>query len=107
MAAQAVLRIVPARDGIRQERAEALKALALDPALPDAHWALALIASFNGDNAEYERHMARVLELDPNFAPAYIGRANLLLFRQRFDEATAGISRKRGRSMPMSPGLLF
>jgi TolB-like protein len=101
---QAVLRIVPARDGIRQERAEALKALSLDDSLPDAHWALALIASFEGDDAEYERRMARVLELDPNFAPAYIGRANLLVFRQRFDEATAAFEKARELD-PMSPGL--
>ena len=101
---QAVLRIVPARDGIRQQRAEALKALSLDDSLPDAHWSLALIASFNGDDAEYQRHMARVLELDPNFAPAYIGRANLLLFRQRFDEANAAFEKAREID-PMSPGL--
>jgi len=102
---QAVLRIVPARDGMRQERAEALKALALDPSLPDAHWALALMASFHGDDAEYERRMARVLELDPNFAPAYIGRANLLVFRQKFDEAAAAFEKAREID-PMSPQLL-
>ena len=101
---QAVFRVVPARDGIRQERAEALKALSLDPSLPDAHWALALIASFNGDEAEYVRHEARVLELDPNFAPAYIGRANRLLTHQRFDEANAAFEKARELD-PMSPEL--
>jgi TolB-like protein/Tfp pilus assembly protein PilF len=101
---QAVLRVVPARDGIRQERAEALKALSLDDSLPDAHWALALIASFYGDDAEYERHAARVLELDPNFAPAHLGRANQLVTQQRFDEAAAAFE-KAMEIDPMSPAL--
>ncbi len=101
---QAVLRVVPARDGIRQERAEALKALSLDDSLPDAHWALALIASFYGDDEAYERHEARVLELDPNFAPAYTERATRLLRRQRFDEAAAAFEKARELD-PMSPAL--
>jgi eukaryotic-like serine/threonine-protein kinase len=101
---QAVFRVVPARDGIRQQRAEALKALSLDDSLPDAHWNLALIASFNGDDAEYDRHEARVLELDPNFAPAYIERANRLLMHQRFDEANAAFA-KALELDPMSPVL--
>jgi serine/threonine protein kinase/tetratricopeptide (TPR) repeat protein len=100
---QAVLRVVPAYAGIRQERAEALKALSLDDSLPDAHWNLALIASFNGDDAEYERHAARVLELDPNFAPAYVERANRLATRQRFAEADAAFEKARELD-PMSPG---
>jgi TolB-like protein/Flp pilus assembly protein TadD len=100
---QAVLRVVPAYAGIRQERAEALKALSLDDSLPDAHWNLALIASFNGDDAEYERHAARVLELDPNFAPAYVERANRLATRKRFHEADAAFAKARELD-PMSPG---
>jgi TolB-like protein/tetratricopeptide (TPR) repeat protein len=99
---QAVFRVVPARAGIRQQRAEALKALSLDDSLPDAHWNLALIASFNGDDAEYDRHEARVLALDPNFAPAYIERANRLLVQQRFDEANAAFA-KALELDPMSP----
>ncbi|HEU4888850.1 MAG TPA: protein kinase [Thermoanaerobaculia bacterium] len=99
---QAVFRVVPARVGIRQQRAEALKAISLDDSLPDAHWNLALIASFNGDHAEYDRHEARVLALDPNFAPAYIERANRLLVQKRFDEANAAFA-KALELDPMSP----
>jgi len=101
---QAVFRVVTARDGIRQQRAEALKALSLDDSLPEAHWNLALIAAFNGDDAEYDRHEARVLELDPNFAPAYIERANRLLLHRRFDEANAAFETARELD-PMSPQL--
>jgi eukaryotic-like serine/threonine-protein kinase len=102
---QAVFRAVPARAAIRQERAEALKALSIDESLPDAHWALALIASFNGDDAEYRRRASRVLELDPNFAPAHLENANQLLFQYRFDEATASFEKARELD-PMSPSLL-
>ena len=102
---QAVFRAVPARDGIRQERAEAMKALSIDESLPDAHWALALIASFNGDDAEYERRAARVLQLDPNFAPAYVENANRLIHQKRFEEAQASFEKARELD-PMSPALL-
>ncbi len=101
---QAVFRIVPARVGIRQQRAEALKAISLDDSLPDAYWNLALIASFNSDDAEYDRHEARVLALDPHFAPAYIERANRLLLQKRFDEADAAFEKARELD-PMSPVL--
>ncbi len=99
---QAVLGVVPPRDAIRQETAEALEALALDDTLPDAHWTLALVASFTGDQPEYERRIARVLELDPNFPPVHIERAKQLLLAKRYDEAKAAYEKALALD-PLSP----
>ena len=78
-----------------QEEAEAKKALSLDPLLPEAHWQLALVARVRGDEAEYRRREARVLQLNPNFAPAHQERASRLVLEGRFDEAVAEFRRTR------------
>jgi TolB-like protein len=102
---QAVFGIVPMAEGLRQEKAEAERAVALDDTLPEAHWYLALVAGVTGDDARYEREMARVLELDPNFAEAWTERAIHLLLEKKFDEAERLYQRARSLD-PMSPHVL-
>jgi len=101
---QAVLGLVPNRAANEQELAELRKAVALDDSLPDAHFALAMIAISKHDEAEYQRQLARTLELDPNFALAHLERANQFLFRRKFAEADEEYQRARSLD-PMSPGI--
>jgi tetratricopeptide (TPR) repeat protein len=102
---QAVLGLVPTAEGLQQEKAEAERAVALDDTLPEGHWYLALVAEVTGDDARYEREEARVLELDPNFAEAWVYRANRLLLQKKFEEAER--VHQRARSLdPMSPHVL-
>ena len=99
---QGILGIVQTRDGLLQEEAEARKALAIDDTLPQAHWTLALAAGTRGDREEHERQRARVLELDPNFAPAYFDRANNLVLSGRIQEGIDTYEQAR-RLDPLSP----
>jgi len=101
---QAVYGIVPNRAANEQELAELHKAVALDDSLPDAHFELAMVASSRHDQAEYQRQLARTLELDPNFAPAHLERAKQFLFRGKFAEADEAYQRARSLD-PMSPGI--
>jgi TolB-like protein/Flp pilus assembly protein TadD len=102
---QGIIGVVSTRAGIQQEKAEAEKAVALDPSLPDGHLYLALVASVAGDEAVYQREMARVLELDPNFAEAWLDRANHLLLQKKFAEAETMYQRARSLD-PMSPHVM-
>jgi len=83
------LGMAPTRESIPQQIALANKALSLDETLPEAHWNLAFAALQMEDMPEYERRSARVLELNPNFAPAYVERANQLVLAERYEEAEA------------------
>lgn len=99
---QGILGIVQTRDGLVQEEAEARKALALDDSLPQAHWTLALAAGTRGNREEHDRERARVLELDPNFAPAYFDRANNLVLSGKIEEGIATFEQAR-KLDPLSP----
>ena len=66
----------------------AMQAVKLDPALPEAHAALALTA----ENAEWdwvtaEQEFRRAIELNPSYATAHHWYAEHLAFRGRFEEA--------------------
>ena len=99
---QGILGIVPTRDGLVQEEAEARKALAIDDSLPQAHWTLALAAGTRGDRAEHDRRLARVLEIDPNFAPAHFDRANNLVLQGKVEEGMVTFDQAR-KLDPLSP----
>ena len=87
--------VAPAADCFRQQTALTWQALALDDALPEAHYSLALIADFSGEMGEYERHTARVLALNPNFAPAWVKRCIVLTAAGRFAEAEDAFQKAR------------
>jgi len=73
----------------------ALKAIALDDSLAEAHCALAYaLFNFDWNFEESEKEMRRALELNPNYSTAYhwYGNANLLALR-KYDEAITTLER--------------
>ena len=77
-------------------RAAALRALELDPHLPDAHTALALVVqNYDWDWETAEQEFQRALELNSNSATAHHWYFEHLAFRGRFDEARTESERAR------------
>jgi len=78
----------PPQDLVARARAAALKALVLNPSLPEAHAALALIVqNHDWDWQGAEREFRRAIDLNPNYATAHHWYAEHLMWRGRFDEA--------------------
>ncbi len=78
----------PPQDFMSKARAAALKALDIDPSLPEAHTALALILqSHDWDWQSAEKEFRRAIELNPNYATAHHWYAEHLMWLGRFDEA--------------------
>ncbi len=85
-----------------QARAAALKALQIDPNLPEAHTALALIVqAYDWDWKTAEKEFRRAIELDPNYATAHHWYAEHLMWQGRFDEALQ--ESERARQWTLSP----
>jgi len=76
----------PARDA-------ALKALALDDGLAEAHVSLALVRESEWDFAASERKFKRAIELNPNYPTGRFWYGNLLAMMGRMDECLAEIRR--------------
>jgi serine/threonine protein kinase/tetratricopeptide (TPR) repeat protein len=74
-------------------RDAAVKAVALDSHLPEAHVALGFVKTLDWDWAGAEQELTRALELDPNSARAHQEYADLLMALERHDEATREIQR--------------
>ena len=74
-------------------RDAALKAVALDPQLPEGHVALGFVKTLDWDWAGAEQEIARALELDPNSAEAHERYGDLLMALERHDEAIREIDR--------------
>jgi TolB-like protein/tetratricopeptide (TPR) repeat protein len=93
---------LPPREVIPPAREAALKALSIDPLLPEAHAALAHIAlSYDWNWPLAEQGYLRALELDPDCANAHHWYAIALSCRGRFEEALAEIRETR-RLDPLS-----
>jgi TolB-like protein/DNA-binding winged helix-turn-helix (wHTH) protein len=90
----AQFRNLPKQDYKQMSRDYAFKAISLDDQLPEARTMLAgvLLAS-DYDFAGAEREYQRALELNPNYADAYIWRGQLLSSFGRHEEALAEIRR--------------
>ena len=84
---------VPASRSTPQLKAAALKALALDEKLPEAHAALAAAHFGAWEWADWEREMQRALELDPNYANAHHWYGLQLILLGRSQEAIAHLQR--------------
>lgn len=86
----------PPEEFISKARAAALKALEIDPSLPEAHTALALILqSHDWDWQSAEKEFRRAIELNPNYASAHHWYAEHLMWLGRFDEALQESERAR------------
>jgi TolB-like protein/DNA-binding winged helix-turn-helix (wHTH) protein/Flp pilus assembly protein TadD len=90
-------------DIYEQAKAAALKALALDESLPEAHTALGMIyKNYELDPDKAEKEYKRALDLNPYFAPAHSRYGLLLMHRGKFDEAYDHI-RQAHELDPLSP----
>ncbi len=86
--------VEPPRQLMPKAKEAALKALALDDKLAEAHASLGQItAYYDYDFATAEREYRRAIELNPNYAPAHQWYAELLSAMKRFDEALVEIRR--------------
>lgn len=76
------------REMMPRAREAALRAVELDPNLPDAHAALGTVKFYyDRDWVGAQREFQRALELDPNLTEAYVGYANVLAASGRRDLA--------------------
>ena len=84
----------PAREVMPKAKEAALKALALDDKLAEAHASLGQItAYYDYDFVTAEREYRRAIELNPNYASAHQWLAEHLAAMRRNDEALAEIRR--------------
>ena len=81
---------LPPKEAMTKARAAALKALALDDNLAEAHTSLARVyASYDWDFAAAEREIRRAIELNPNYPSAHHIYSFLLSVLLRMDESVA------------------
>ena len=84
----------PSAGPSERARAAALRALAIDPELPEAHAALGWIGFYHDwDWTHSERSFQRALALNPDDFSARLGYSHLLANTGRFDDALAEIDR--------------
>ena len=98
----------PPQENLPQARTAALKALALDSTLAEAHVALAsVLFGFDWDWVQSERHFESALALDRNYAFGHFRYALLLMNLARFDQSMAEFDRARelDPSLPASINL--
>ncbi len=82
--------------GLPQAKEAALRALAIDDTLPEAHVSLGVVKErWDWDFAAAEREYKRAIELNPDYATAHHRYSVFLGAMGRFDEAIAEIERAR------------
>lgn len=95
----------PSKEAFPQAREAALRALAIDETLAEAHASLAHVkARFDWDWPGAEAECKRAIDLNPNYALAYGWYGIFLNCQRRFDEALAVI-RQAQEIDPVSPSL--
>ncbi len=88
--------LVPPHDAWARARAEATRALELDPELADAHVSLAYVALFaEWDWPSAEAGLRRALDLDPRSAAVRQWRGLFLALRGRLDRAAGEMAEAR------------
>ena len=93
---------VSGRAGLPQAKAAALRALALDTGLADAHASLAAILSYERDGPGSEREFQRAIALNPSYAEAHHWYADFLADRGLLDQCLAEYRRAEALD-PLSP----
>jgi TolB-like protein/DNA-binding winged helix-turn-helix (wHTH) protein/tetratricopeptide (TPR) repeat protein len=88
--------LAPQKEFMPKARAAALKALAINDRLAEAHTALALVTeNYDYDWRTTETEFRRAIELSPDYATAHQWYAEFLSWQGRFDEAFAESERAR------------
>ena len=99
----ATYRVLEPKAAYVKARAAAVKALELDPALSEAHSALAMVSLYlDWDWTAAEREFKRAIALNPSDATARQRYALALPWFERFDDALREIARAR-EADPVSP----
>ena len=80
-------------EALPKAKAAALKALAIDDTLAEAHVSLALVKESEWDFAAAENEFKRAIELNPNYPTGHFWYANLLAMMGRIDESQAEMKR--------------
>jgi serine/threonine protein kinase/TolB-like protein/Tfp pilus assembly protein PilF len=84
------------REAMPRVKMAALKALALDETLAEAHVSLAMAKlKYDYDYPGAEIELRRAIELNPNYAPAHLEYGFFLAVLGRFEEAKAEVARAR------------
>jgi TolB-like protein/Flp pilus assembly protein TadD len=99
--------VLPPHQAMPKAQAAATKALELDPSLPEAHAALAVVRHhYDWDWKGAEQEYQKALELNPDYPGARLRYAWLLLSLSRREEALAEIQRAQQTARETDPHLL-
>jgi tetratricopeptide (TPR) repeat protein len=103
---------LPPSDCFPKGKAAAMKALALDDTLAEAHTALAYAKFFDWEWVSAEREFKRAIELNPNSALSHRRYAEFLQTRARFGESMAEGSRAQeldplSAEIVSQPGIVY
>jgi TolB-like protein/Tfp pilus assembly protein PilF len=86
--------VAPATDSMPQSKAAALRALAIDEQLAEAHTALGFyLSNYEWDREASEKEYRRAIELKPNYATAHHWFGTDLANVKRFDESLVELRR--------------
>ncbi len=95
--------VAPANDSMPQAKASALRALAIDDSLAEAHTALGFyLSNYEWDRAGSEKEYRRAIELKPNYATAHHWLGADLSNVKRFDDSLVELRRAEELD-PLSP----
>ncbi len=95
--------VAPANDSMPQAKAAALRALAIDDSLAEAHTALGLyLSNYEWDRNGSEKEYRRAIELKPNYATAHHWLGADLSNVKRFDDGLVELRRAEELD-PLSP----
>lgn len=88
-AGQAFAGSLPSKDASSKAKQYALRAIALDDTLAEAHTSLAKVLHFEWNLSGAEAEIKRAIEVNPSYAQAYWRYAHLLMNQLRIDEAVS------------------
>ena len=95
--------VAPANDSMPQAKAAALRALAIDDSLAEAHTALGFyLSNYEWDRDGSKKEYRRAIELKPNYATAHHWFGSDLSYVKRFDDSLVELRRAEELD-PLSP----